>query len=360
MGVPYQPFVEALGRYVREAPAPALGRLAGELVRLVPEVASRVPGLPPPLRSDPETERYRLFDALAAWLAAASESAPVLLVVDDLHWATTPTLQLLRHLVRSGESLRLLAVVAYRDTAMDVTGDLADTVAELLREPGVERLGLSGLDEAGVAAFMEARAGHELDDEARAFAAMLHAETAGNPFFVGEVLAHLTEHGAIALREGRWDTERPLAEMTVPEGVAEVVRRRLARLPEETNEVLSVAAVLGERFELPVLVEAGGMPEIATMRAVDPALAARLVREVGELIGSASEARQRLATFAIDTEIRFASAAERAKFAEELSTAVTRLAGKYHQGTAETGRAHRLVIALHPSITKSTDSTKEH
>jgi DNA-binding transcriptional ArsR family regulator len=88
------------------------------------------------------------------------------------------------------------------------------------------------------------------------------------------------------------------------------------------------------------------------------ALAARLVREVGELIGSATEARQRLATFAIDTEIRFASAADRAKFAAELSTAVTRLAGKYHQGTAEGGRAHRLVIALHPSITKT--STKEH
>ncbi|MGH8974640.1 MAG: BTAD domain-containing putative transcriptional regulator, partial [Acidimicrobiia bacterium] len=281
MGVPYQPFVEAVGGYVREAPAPAVGRLAGELVRLVPEVASRVRGLPPPLRSDPETERYRLFDAVAAWLAAASESAPVLLVVDDLHWATTPTIQLLRHLVRSGETLALLAVVAYRDTAMDVTGDLADTVAELLREPGVERLSLSGLDEAGVAAFMAARAGHELDDDARALAAVLHAETAGNPFFVGEVLNHLTEHGTLVRREGRWGTERPLVEVAVPEGVAEVVRRRLARLPEETNEVLVLAAVLGERFELPALVEASGMPEIATTRALEPALAARLVRETG-------------------------------------------------------------------------------
>ena len=87
------------------------------------------------------------------------------------------------------------------------------------------------------------------------------------------------------------------------------------------------------------------------------ALAARLVREVGELITRSDRARQRVATFAIDTELRFASAADRAAFAEELSTAVTRLAGKYHQGTAERGRAHRLVVALHPSITHDTKET---
>ena len=89
------------------------------------------------------------------------------------------------------------------------------------------------------------------------------------------------------------------------------------------------------------------------------ALAARLVREVGELIGGADAARRRVATFAIDSEIRFASAADRAAFAAELSGAVTELAARYHQGTAEGGRTHRLVVALHPSITKPPDTTKE-
>jgi DNA-binding transcriptional ArsR family regulator len=82
------------------------------------------------------------------------------------------------------------------------------------------------------------------------------------------------------------------------------------------------------------------------------ALAARLVREVGELIGGAAAARQKLATFAIDSEIRFASAADRAAFAEELSRSLTALAAKYHDSAAEGGRPHRLVVALHPSITK--------
>ena len=105
MGVPYQPFVETLRRDVDESTDDALrgglGRYGGELVRLVPELADRMIDLPPALRSDPETEQYRLFDAVTAWLAARSAQWPVLLVLDDLHWAATPTILLLRHVVRS-------------------------------------------------------------------------------------------------------------------------------------------------------------------------------------------------------------------------------------------------------------------
>jgi DNA-binding transcriptional ArsR family regulator len=87
------------------------------------------------------------------------------------------------------------------------------------------------------------------------------------------------------------------------------------------------------------------------------ALAGRLVQEVGELITRAKAARQPVATFAIDTEIRFASAADRAAFAAELSDAVEGLVGKYHDDAAARGRKHRLVVALHPSITKPNDTT---
>jgi hypothetical protein len=128
MGVPYQPFVEALGTYLRQGPAPVLGRLAGELTRLVPELNERCPDLPAPLSADPDTERYRLFDAVAAWLAALAAGTPAVLVLEDLHWATPPTLAMLAHLVRSGEPGRLLIVVNYRDTGLDVTPHLTDTV----------------------------------------------------------------------------------------------------------------------------------------------------------------------------------------------------------------------------------------
>jgi DNA-binding SARP family transcriptional activator/class 3 adenylate cyclase len=281
MGMPYQPVVEALGAYLRRARAPVLGRLAGELVRLVPEIPERLGDLPPPLRSDPETERYRLFDAVAAWLSAASAEAPVVLVVDDLHWASQPTLSLLGHLTRSGEPLRLLVVASYRDTDLDLTAELADAVAELLRQPGVDRLHLTGLDEAGLVAFIEAQARHELDDTWRALARVLHAETAGNPFFVGQVLRHLGETGALVRRKGRWTPERPLDEVGIPEGVRDVIGQRLARLPDETRDTLALAAVVGDRFELDVLVRAAGEAELTTLRALDPAIAARLVTEAG-------------------------------------------------------------------------------
>jgi tetratricopeptide (TPR) repeat protein len=281
MGVPYQPFVEALGRYTRDARTARFGRLAGELTRLVPEVAERIQGLPPPLRSDPETERYRLFDAVLAWLSAASDAAPVLLVLDDLHWATKPTLLLLRHLVRSEETLSLLVVAAYRDTLLDVTSDLADALAELLRQPGVERLRLSGVDEPGVAKMVQSHGGPLDAAEAQALAGVLHAQTGGNPFFVGEILGHLAEKGLPGGSDGGRVAAPTGPEVDVPESVREVVERRLTRLPDDTTETLALAAVLGERFELAVLAEAAGVDETSTIRTLRPAIAARLVDETG-------------------------------------------------------------------------------
>ena len=149
LGVPFQPFVEALQHYVAHAADPRLGRFGGELARLVPEIADDVPGLAPPLRSDPETERYRLFDAVAAWLADVSAEAPVLLVLDDLQWAAKPTLLLLRHVLRSAEPLRLLVVATYRDSDLGRDNPLTEFLADLRRLDGVERLSLTGLDGAG-------------------------------------------------------------------------------------------------------------------------------------------------------------------------------------------------------------------
>ena len=115
--------MEALRHFVDHTPPHQLrerfGRYGGELVRLLPELAERIPDLAPPLRSDPETERYRLFDAVAVWLGAASAHEPVLLVLDDLQWAAKPTLLLLRHVVRAAEPTGLLVVGTYRDTELD-------------------------------------------------------------------------------------------------------------------------------------------------------------------------------------------------------------------------------------------------
>jgi predicted ATPase/class 3 adenylate cyclase len=285
MGVPYQPFVEAIRHFVDHTQVGdlprSLGRYGGELVRLVPDLVDRVEGLPPPLRSDPETERYRLFDAVGAWLTGLSAQQPVLLVIDDLQWAAKPTLLLLRHVVRSTELKRILILGAYRDTELDHDHPLVEVLADLRRQGGVERLSLSGLDQTALTAFMAQAAGHEMDDAGLALARAIHAETEGNPFFVREVIRHLTETGAIVQREGRWVTSVAVDGFGIPEGVREVVGRRLARLSVDANKVLRVAAVIGTEFEFPLIrAAAEGLNEEVLLSALEEAIAARLVLEI--------------------------------------------------------------------------------
>lgn len=273
LGVPYQPFVEAL-RHLADHTADGhlaarLGPSAGELARVLPELSKRLPQLPPPVGTDPETERYRLFVAVAGWLAASSQATPVLLVIDDLHWATKPTLLLLRHVLRAPETMRLLVVATYRDTELSHDPGVADLVKGLAREPGAVGLHLEGLDEAGVAALVTAAGGKDIGGDGPALARAIHGETRGNPFFVGEVVRHLVETGAGDEAAG----------LGIPAGARAVIAERLARLAPTTREVLALAAVAGLEFELVVLCAATGNDSDAVVGALEEATEAHLVEE---------------------------------------------------------------------------------
>lgn len=305
LGVPYQPFVEALRHQVTHRPEAPLGRHAGELARLVPELTNVVPGLPEVLRSDPETERYRLFDAVAAWLSAVSAEAPVLLVLDDLQWAAKPTLLLLRHVIRSPEAFRLLVVGTYRDTDVGRGHPLAELLADVPRLEAAERLPLGGLDVPAVTTFLERAAGHKLDEEGDELARVVWRETEGNAFFVTEVLRHLAESKALEERGGRWVLTSAIDDLGIPEGVRDVVGRRLSRLSGEANRVLACASVVGLEFE-PALVEAAGQfTEDAVLAALEEAVATRLLVEVPGTV----------------PRCRFSHALVRATLYDELTTA---------------------------------------
>jgi tetratricopeptide (TPR) repeat protein len=284
LGVPYQPFVEALEWQVRHDPATPLGRLPGELVRLLPDLDRVVPDLPRPAPSDARTEEYRLFEAVASWLAAASSARGLVLVVDDLHWAAKPTLSLLLHVLRSIEGeddrARLLVIGTYRDTDIDRAHPLFGVVGDLRRLPSVQRVPIGGLTCDEVEAFIEAAAGAPLGEAGRRLASMVHAETEGNPFFVGEVLRHLVESGAVRREESGWVVPHP-DEVAVPEGVRDVVGRRLSRLSDEANGVLSTAAVLGREIDLDVLSLLCEVDETGLLDVLDEAVRARLVEETG-------------------------------------------------------------------------------
>jgi len=284
LGVPFQPFVAALRHFVDHAPpehlAVRLGRYGGELARLVPELADVVADLPSPLRSDPETEQYRLFDAVASWLAALSAEEPLLVVLDDLQWAAKPTLLMLRHVLRSADTMSMLVVATYRDSDIGRAHPLTEFLADLRREAGVERFALTGLDSTGVADYLVQAAGHDLDEAGEELARAVWHETEGSPFFVGEVVRHLAESGAVEQRDGRWVVTTTLDDLGIPEGVRDVVGRRLSRLSEDANRVLACAAVAGLEFEPLVVQMAGGFDEDTVLTALDEAATARLLVDV--------------------------------------------------------------------------------
>jgi class 3 adenylate cyclase/tetratricopeptide (TPR) repeat protein len=289
LGVPYQPFVEALRPFVAASSPEDLAEHAapygGDLARLVPQLAERVPGLPEPLRADAETERARQFDAVTTFLTNVAATAPVLLVLDDLHWAAKPTLLLLRHLARTDERIPLLVVATYRDTDLGRSHPLADMLADFRREVPAERVSLQGLDGDEVAEFLAAASGQELDADGEILARRVHAETEGNPFFLSQVLNHLAESGVVVQEEGRWVRGSAADAIGIPEGVREVVGRRLGSLSDDTNAVLAVAAVVGREFDHDIVVVASARDAEAVLDALEEAEDARLIMGVEGLPG---------------------------------------------------------------------------
>lgn len=340
LDLPYQPMVEALEHYVRHAAHPVLGRMPGELARLEPELVRAVPGIPPALESDPATEEYWLFESCASWLVSAAQDCAqgLVLVLDDLHWATKPTLHLVQHLVRTAtdEAAPVLVLATYRDTDIDRAHPLAMVLGDLRRLPGVDRLPVDNLGNAEVLAFIEMVAGHDLDEPTRHLAEAVYAETEGNPFFVGEVLRHLIETGAVRRDHDRWVVHEP-DHVVVPEGVRDVVGRRLSRLSPEANSVLSLASVLGRDFDVELLLAVVDVTEDGVLDALDQAVRARLVEETGS------------------DNYRFAHALVRTTLYEELSATRRRRAHRRVADALEKLRAHDVRALAHHCIEAGPD-----
>src|SRR5256885_1371720 len=160
---PYGPFVEALGQLARGTdPAElraALGTTGGELTRLLPDLPALVGDLRVPARADPDTERHRLHTTVAEVLTGVSRARPVLLILEDGHWADTPTLLLLRYLARAATDARALILATFRDAEADVPAPLAEALADLRRSDGVVRLRVGGLSTEEIGEFVARAAG---------------------------------------------------------------------------------------------------------------------------------------------------------------------------------------------------------
>jgi predicted ATPase/class 3 adenylate cyclase len=290
LSVPYQPWSQALGHLVKESPRRVLDahvkNYGGDLARLVPTLGDRLSDVPPASQSDPETDRYLLYTAVAGLLGAAGEDEPVLLILDDLHWADSPTLSLLRHVVTQGSLTGVMVIGTYRDSDVARDHPLTALLADLHRDQGGERIKLTGLDSEDVLVLMETLAGQELDEDGHELALQVTNETAGNPFFTGEILRHMIESGAIAQgSDGRWGLQSSIADLGLPQSVREVVARRVERLGEQSRLILTTAAVIGRAFDVELLGLLVDVDEEELLDALESAVQASLLTESLERTG---------------------------------------------------------------------------
>jgi eukaryotic-like serine/threonine-protein kinase len=280
---PYWPWIQAGNQYAA-AHADDLPTVIGpqmtpeainELTRIFPWLLTGVNVSAPPEISDPEVAQFKLFDAYAQYLRAIAAQAPLVIALDDLHWADKPTLQLLQHIARELSRMRVLIVANYRDTDITRQSALSETLASLNRESGFDRIVLRGLSREEVAAYIKARANVEPRKDVLD---RIFEETEGNAFFLSEVVNLMAQEGTL--------TKTSISDIAIPDGVREALGRRLNRLTEETNELLQIAAIIGRDFTYDTLTLLGPPERIsddrddeALLKMIEEALEARVIEE---------------------------------------------------------------------------------
>jgi len=275
------PFVmssEILEEMVRQLPKGALRKMLGsnaaEISRLLPELRTIYPDIPEPADVPPEQQQRHLFKNVLEFLSRGSAEKPMVMLLDDLHWADESSLRLLDYIAARLGELPILMVGTYRDVEADIGKPFARSMSTLVRQRLVERIQVDPFDEASVAGVLSVLGGA---DPPAALVHAIHEATEGNVFFIEETFRHLEEEGRLFDEHGKWLTEIDVDRLDVPEGVRLVTARRLERLSEPTRKVLSVAAVMGLRFPLQLL-EVTAPDGDSVIDAVEEAQAAYLLK----------------------------------------------------------------------------------
>jgi DNA-binding CsgD family transcriptional regulator/tetratricopeptide (TPR) repeat protein len=334
---PYGPVVEALNTLVRGTKRDTLRSAVGaggrDLARILPDLPSILGDLPALAAADADAERHRLRTAVTDLLTAVAEQQPVLLVLEDLHWADTPTLHLVRHLVRAGAEARLLLVATFRDVEAEMSPALTETLADLARSEGVLRVRLEGLSGEEVAEFVKLATGSRAGpDVVEAIGAL----TDGNAFLLTELWRDLVDGGWVEIGPDVVRLGRSIADIGTPETVREVVSHRITRLEPATGDVLSLAAVIGATFELETVSLASDLPEEVVLAAVEEAVRSGLVEE---------EDGHRLA-FRFTHELVRRSVSDRVSVARRADLHL-RVAGALEQTPSTTDARGRLAALAH-------------
>ncbi|MGH7685410.1 MAG: ATP-binding protein [Candidatus Dormibacteria bacterium] len=274
----YWPWVQSLRSTLRTVNVndlrAELGGVADAACQLLPELAGTERRASESLSQDPEAARFLLFDSVTAVLKYAAQRKPLMIVLDDLQVADTPSLLLLRFAAGLIDDDGVLIVATYRDIDPALGGALAETIGELMRRSTVTRLPLRGLAEADVPRFVEAVTGvlprHQL-------ARVVHRQTDGNPLFLTEVARVLLDEGSLAV-----DSTGEMARVPVPRTVRDVIARRLTALSDDSVHLLRLASVLGREFSIESLSVLAGLPLAEAIELLQRPLQEQLLTEVPE------------------------------------------------------------------------------
>jgi DNA-binding CsgD family transcriptional regulator len=278
--VPYQPFVEAFESFARQRDTDTLRRELGSEAR---EVARVVPAIRSLLQvelaslENPEDDRLRLLSGVLEFLRNIGTAHPLLLVLEDLHDADRGTLDLLLYLARHLAGTPMLVLGTYRDVEVDRAHPLAAALAELRRMSQFERMHLGELSLDDVQRLLATSSQQAVP---LPLAELVHHRSGGNALFVHELLRFLFTEGLVERRSGvlrRVGDETLAGQM--PEGLRDVVGKRLSRLTPAANQVLSVASVIGREFSLEVLRRVHARPDDELESALEEAVGAAMVEE---------------------------------------------------------------------------------
>jgi DNA-binding SARP family transcriptional activator len=275
----YWPWVQALRAHLGETQDEELRRQLGprgsEITQVLPELRERFPDLPAPVSPESEGARFRLFEATAEFVKRAGEETPLVLVLDDLHAADTPSLLMLRFVATEIAAAPVLILGTFRDIEVVPGHPLDAALDDLGRQQTGHVVALRGLDESAVSRLIESSA---RTTPSRRTVSAIHRGTAGNPLFVGELLQLLVAENRLEDAAGDGGLR-----VAIPRGVQEVIGRRLERVPGECRRTLAVAAVLGRDFDLAGLAEVTQRDADELLDMLDEAVSQRIVGEVARL-----------------------------------------------------------------------------
>ncbi len=219
-----------------------------------------------------------LFELIRAFFAAVSSQRPLVLVLEDLHWADPASLEALRYLSRSLGDAEILLVVTYRDDEITRDHELYPLLPVLVRESRAQRIHLNPLDQQAIHELVECRYALSEPDVAR-LVAHLVARSEGNPFFAGEILQGLEEEQVLEASSEGWRLGL-LEHVHVPALLRQVLDVRFSRLSSETRAALQIASVIGHTVPLLLWQEVGGFDSQAIDRVITEALETRMLEEV--------------------------------------------------------------------------------